>query len=120
MQQHSTEQKNRLHRNFTAALDLLDTLQREPDRWEEECLSYAVSAMASGMYLVAEVELEAFARPIDQRPADLVAALNGKPSRYNKAILRHWLGGIVRHNEDALPQALPPFALNPTELRVPL
>ena len=49
MQRHSTEQKNRLHRNFLAALDLLDTLGREPDRWEEECLSYALGALACGL-----------------------------------------------------------------------
>ncbi len=91
MQRHSTEQKNRLHRNFIAALDLLDTLQREPDRWEEECLSYALSAMASGLYLVAEVELEAFGRPIDQRPTEQMAALNAKPRRFTKAMLRHGL-----------------------------
>jgi tryptophan synthase alpha chain len=67
MQQVTAEQKKRLHRSFIAAIDLLDTLQREPDRWEEECLSYALSAMACGLYLVAELELEAFARPIGER-----------------------------------------------------
>ncbi len=117
MQRHSTEQKNRLHRNFIAALDLLDTLQREPDRWEEECLSYALSAMASGLYLVAEVELEAFARPIDQRPADLVAALEAKPSRFSKQMLRHCLEFVLKRNDDAMPQTLPAFAVMPSELR---
>ena len=55
MQRHSIEQKNRLHRSLLAALDLLDTLGREPDRWEEECLSYALSAMTRDLYLVAEL-----------------------------------------------------------------
>ena len=59
MQQAATERRKKLHRNFIAALDLLDTLEREPDRWEEECLSYALSALACGLYLVAEVELDA-------------------------------------------------------------
>ena len=46
MQAIDVERKNRLHANFVAALDLLDTENREPDRWEEECLSYALGAMA--------------------------------------------------------------------------
>src|SRR5207253_8367258 len=82
MQHHSIEQKNRLHRTFIGALDLLDTLGREPDRWEEECLSYALGAMACDLYSVAEVELEAFARPIAQRPPLEAAMLNTRPQRF--------------------------------------
>ncbi len=113
MQRHSTGQKNRLHRNFIAALDLLDTLRREPDRWEEECLSYALSAMASGLYLVAEVELEAFGRPIDQRPPELVAALNARPRRFTKALLRHGLEYVLKRSENADFDMLPAFAVTP-------
>jgi hypothetical protein len=120
MQRHSTEQKTRLQRNFLAALDLLDTLGREPDRWEEECLSYALSAMASDLYLVAEVELEAFGRPIGQRPADQMAALNARPGRFTKAMLRHCLEFVLKRNDDSLPRALPAFALSAAELRAPL
>ena len=72
-------------------MDLLDAEQREPDRWEEECLSYALGAMACGMYLVAEVELAAFARPIAERSPDAVAALAAKPARFTKDMLRHGL-----------------------------
>ena len=72
------ERKERLHANFIAALDLLDAEHREPDRWEEECLSYALGAMACGMYLVAEVELAAFARPIDERSPDVRGRAGGK------------------------------------------
>src|SRR4029077_13943936 len=96
MQPIDVERKDRLHRNFTAALDLLDTEQREPDRWEEECLSYALGAMACGMYLVAEVELAAFARPIPERSPEALAALAPKPARFTKAMLRHGLD-YVRH-----------------------
>ena len=120
MQRHSIEQKNRLHRSFLAALDLLDTLGREPDRWEEECLSYALSAMTSDLYLVAELELEAFGRPIEQRPADLVAALEQKPHRFTKAMLRHGLETFLGRNDDAPPQILPAFAMPSPELRAPL
>lgn len=91
MQPMDVERKARLHDNFIAALDLLDTEHREPDRWEEECLSYALGAMACGMYLVAEVELAAFLRPIDERSPDAVAALAAKPRRFTKDMLRHGL-----------------------------
>ncbi len=91
MQPMDVERKARLHDNFIAALDLLDTEHREPDRWEEECLSYALGAMACGMYLVAEVELAAFSRPIGERSPDAVAALAAKPRRFTKDMLRHGL-----------------------------
>src|SRR5215510_13774422 len=91
MQPMDVERKDRLHQNFIAALDILDAEQREPDRWEEECLSYALGAMACGMYLVAEVELAAFARPIHERSPDALAALAAKPARFTKAMLRHGL-----------------------------
>jgi hypothetical protein len=99
MSQHSIEQKNRLHRTFIGALDLLDSLGREPDRWEEECLSYALGAMACGLYSVAEVELEAFARPIAQRPPVEAAILNGKPQRFTKEMLRHGLDYVLNKGE---------------------
>jgi hypothetical protein len=101
MQQHSIEQKNRLHRTFVGALDLLDTLGREPDRWEEECLSYALGAMACGLYSVAEVELEAFARPIAKRPPLDVMALDARPQRFTKEMLRHGLDYVLHKNDGA-------------------
>jgi hypothetical protein len=99
MQHHSIEQKNRLHRTFVGALDLLDTLGREPDRWEEECLSYALGAMACDLYSVAEVELEAFARPIAQRPSLEVVKLNARPQRFTKEMLRHGLDYVMHKND---------------------
>ena len=91
MQPVGIERKDRLHDAFIAAMNLLDAENREPDRWEEECLSYALGAMACGMYLVAEVELAAFARPIDERSPDVLAALAAKPARFTKEMLRHGL-----------------------------
>ena len=82
MQRPTTEQQDRLHQDFTAALDLLDKENREPDRWEEECLSYALGAMACGLYLAAEVELAAFARPLAERSLEEIAVLEKKPSRF--------------------------------------
>jgi hypothetical protein len=97
MQQDSGARKERLHREFIAALALLDVQHREPDRWEEECLAYALGAMACGMYLVAEVELEAFRRAPAERPAEVLEALEAKPRRFNKAMLRHGLDYVRTH-----------------------
>ena len=111
MPRSAIERKDRLHANFIAALDLLDAEQREPDRWEEECLSYALGAMACGMYLVAEVELAAFKRPLAERSPEVIAALAAKPARFTKAMLRHGLDYVQQHygqpqTVDELPPAL--------------
>jgi hypothetical protein len=104
MQPMDVERKNRLYDAFVAALDRLDSEQREPDRWEEECLSYALGAMACGMYLVAEVELAAFTRPIDERSPDVLASLAAKPARFTKEMLRHGLDYVRQRY--ALPNAM--------------
>ena len=109
MQPIDVERKNRLHANFIAALDLLDAEHREPDRWEEECLSYALGAMACGMYLVAEVELAAFMRPLDERSPDVIATLAAKPQRFTKAMLRHGLDYVrERYGQAATDFEMPP------------
>ena len=100
MQPMDVERKARLQDHFIAALDLLDTEHREPDRWEEECLSYALGAMACGMYLVAEVELAAFSRPIAERSTDAVAALAAKPRRFTKDMLRHGLEYVMNRQHE--------------------
>jgi hypothetical protein len=97
MQRDSTDRKERLYETFSAALNLLDAEHREPDRWEEECLSYTLGAMACGMYLVAEVELAAFKRPAAERSPEVVAALAAKPARFTKAMLRHGLDYVQQH-----------------------
>jgi hypothetical protein len=104
------ERKDRLHDNFVAALNLLDAEHREPDRWEEECLSYALGAMACGMYLVAEVELAAFMRPVAERSPEVVAALASKPARFTKAMLRHGLDYVQQRygQPQAVDIAVPP------------
>jgi hypothetical protein len=111
MQRDSTDRKDRLYDTFVAALDLLDAEHREPDRWEEECLSYALGAMACGMYLVAEVELAAFKRPVGERSPEVLTALQSKPARFTKAMLRHGLDYVQqhygqRHAVDEMPPAL--------------
>jgi hypothetical protein len=109
MQPMDVERKDRLHDNFIAALDHLDATQREPDRWEEECLSYALGAMACGMYLVAEVELAAFARPVAERSPDVLTALAQKPARFTKDMLRHGLDYVrQRYGQPPAVADLPP------------
>jgi len=85
-----TEQLERLARTFTAALDLLDEQYREPDRWEEECLTYALGAMACGLYPAAEVELAAFARPVAERTPEELAEVETAAEGAGKN-LAEWL-----------------------------
>jgi hypothetical protein len=103
MQRPTTEQQDRLHQTFTAALDLLDKQCREPDRWEEECLSYALGAMACGLYLAAEVELAAFARPLAERSPEEMAALENKPRRFTKSMLRHGIDYVLKRESVDMP-----------------
>ena len=100
MLQSSIDRKHRLAETFSAALARLDAEHREPDRWEEECLSYALGAMACGMYLVAEVELAAFRRPVDERSPEVIAALASKPARFTKDMLRHGLDYVQQRLEE--------------------
>ena len=103
MQRSTTEQQDRLHQTFTAALDLLDKESREPDRWEEECLSYALGAMACGLHLAAQVELAAFARPLAERSPEELAVLEKKPRRFTKSMLRHGLDYVLKRESTDLP-----------------
>jgi hypothetical protein len=111
MQRATMDRKDRLYDTFTAALALLDAEHREPDRWDEECLAYALGAMACGMYLVAEVELAAFRRPLAERSPEVITALAAKPARFTKAMLRHGVDYVQQHygqrpSVDEMPPAL--------------
>jgi hypothetical protein len=99
------EQLDRLARTFSVALDLLDKQHREPDRWEEECLTYALGAMACGLYPAAEVELDAFARPRAERTPEELAELENKPRRFTKAMLRHGLEYVLNREDSVAPAA---------------
>ena len=105
MQRPTTDQQDRLHQDFAAALDLLDKENREPDRWEEECLTYALGALACGLYLAAEVELAAFARPLAERSLEEVAVLEKKPRRFTKSMLRHGLDYVLKRSTTDIPPA---------------
>jgi hypothetical protein len=107
MSLHVNQHQQRLHNKFIGALDLLDRQEREPDRWEEECLSGALSALACGLHVAAEVELDAFMRPCEQRSRHIVEALERKPRRFTKAALRRVLDSIVDHGPVATIDVLP-------------
>jgi hypothetical protein len=67
--------------------------------------------MACGLYLVAEVELAAFTRPVDERSPDVLAALAQKPARFTKDMLRHGLDYVQQrygqpHDAGDLPAVL--------------
>jgi len=100
-----SEQLDRLARIFAAALDLLDKQLREPDRWEEECLTYALGAMACGLYPAAQVELDAFARPLAERTPEELAELENKPRRFTKAMLRQALEYVLNREDSIAPAA---------------
>ena len=103
MQPMDVERKDRLHQNFVSALNALDAQDREPDRWEEECLSYALGALACGLYLAADVELAAFARPLEERSLEEVAVLEKKPRRFTKSMLRHGLDYVLKRQSMDMP-----------------
>ncbi len=107
MLQRSVERKQKLHDKVIAALDLLDRQQREPDRWEEECLFYTLSALACGLYLAAEVELDAFERPISERSPEAVATLEARPRRFTKDMLRRVLRRLMEREPASALEALP-------------
>ena len=113
MQRSTAERQDRLHKTFTAALDLLDKENREPDRWEEECLSYALGAMACGLHLAADVELAAFARPLAERSPEELAVLAKKPRRFTRSMLRHGLDYVL--NRDTID--MPPPAIDQSLVR---
>jgi hypothetical protein len=107
MSERSNERKQRLHDKFIATLDHLDKEAREPDRWEEECLFYTLSALASGLYLVAEVELEAFVRPPAERSPEAVAALEARPRRFTKDLMRRVLERLMERGPISSFEVLP-------------
>lgn len=96
----SSESKQRLQEKFIAAFDRLDREDREPDRWEEESLAYALSALANRLLLAADLELEVFSRPPAERSPDTVRALEENPRRFTKNALRRMLELVL---QDRLP-----------------
>jgi len=79
---------------FSAALDILDTVEREPDKWEEECLAMAIGALACGLYAVAIDEINSFSLTIRQRPPQAIARPGHTPPRFTAAKLRHGLDQV--------------------------
>jgi hypothetical protein len=79
---------------FTAALDILEAAQREPDKWEEEHLAQAIGALVCGLYAVAIDEINSFSQAIRQRPPQAIAGPDHTPPRFTVATLRRGLDQV--------------------------
>ena len=91
---YSVAEKVAVHEAFEALLEVLDEADREPDRWEENCLAQAITAMACGTYRLAAVELQLFSTPASARPDHSMQHLDSTPQRFNKGQLRYGLSRI--------------------------
>lgn len=85
---YSLAEKQAVHEAFEAALDKFDADDREPDRWEEDCLSQSLTAMACGLYRLAAVELSFCRTPPMARSPASVLHLNSTPQKFTKEHLR--------------------------------
>lgn len=86
---YSAAEKDAVHEAFEALLDGLDAADREPDRWEEECLARSLAAMVCGTYRLAAVELQLFSTPAADRPD--MQHLDATPQKFTKERLRYGL-----------------------------
>ena len=89
--EYTPEQRRHVQEGFAAALDRLEAEGREPDRWEEECLAYAVAAMACGMYALAATEIDVFATNGKGRSPEAAAGFESPPPRFTIALFRRGL-----------------------------
>ena len=81
---------------FSAALDILEAAEREPDKWEEECLALAIGALACGLYAVVIDEIDAFTLAVRQRSPQAIARPDHTPPRFTVAKLRRGLDKVLR------------------------
>lgn len=91
---YSLAEKQAVHEAFEALLDGLDGEDREPDRWEEDCLVQSLAAMACGTYRLAAVELQLFSTSPSTRSGDSILHLNSTPQKFTKEQLRFGLQRI--------------------------
>lgn len=91
---YSLAEKDAVHEAFEALLEILEDSDREPDRWEEDCLSHALTAMACGTYRLAAVELQHFSTPLAARSPGSMQHLNASPQKFTKEHLRQGLAQI--------------------------
>src|ERR1700694_6031435 len=89
--EYTPEQRRHVQEGFAAALDRLEAEGREPDRWEEECLAYAVAAMACGMYALAATEIDVFATNGKGRSPEADASFESPPPRFTIELFRRGL-----------------------------
>ena len=81
---------------FSAAIDILEVAQREPDKWEEERLALAIGALTCGLYKVAIDEIDQFSLAVRQRSPQAAARPDHIPPHFTVAKLRHGLDRVPR------------------------
>lgn len=59
--------KRSIHQAFEAALDEIESFGRRPSRWEEDCLTRALAAMACGAYALAAFEIRYFQAYVERK-----------------------------------------------------
>jgi len=89
--EYTPEQRRHIQEAFAAALDRLEAEGREPDRWEEGCLAYAIAAMACGMYALAATEIDVFATNGKGRSPEANASFESSPPRFTLEMFRRGL-----------------------------
>lgn len=91
---YSLAEKQAVHEAFEAVLDEFDAAGREPDRWEEDCLSQSLSAMTCGLYRLAAAHLSFCKTPLVARSPAGVLHLNSTPQKLTIEHLRRGLSQI--------------------------
>lgn len=91
---YSRPEMDAVHEAYDLFLDALDDDDREPDRWEEECLVYGLTAMTCGSYRLAAVELTVARTPLRQRSPESMRRLEELPQKITKQQMRAGLRRI--------------------------
>ena len=95
MARYSLEEKEQVHSVFGTILDKLDTMERQPDSWEESHLVHALSYMESGVYDRARTALSDCVVPIAERSTWRANQLERNPRRYHVSRLRQRLEQVI-------------------------
>ena len=85
---YSPAQKVALLDALAGILDRLESLQRGPDPWEEDCLVHAFSHLEAGLFARAQAEVQECIVPVGQRSPWRESQVSRNPQRYTLQRLR--------------------------------
>lgn len=91
---YSVAEKHAVREAFEAMLEGLDAADREPDRWEEECLARSMAAMLCGRYRLAAVQVTKASVPEHYRDQQPMAGLDVAPPALSKEDFRRGLAEL--------------------------